>query len=363
MQDPFDGELHFWKDPGTYFQNFGRVTKYKKSSQYWFSAKADEGESKDQSIRVRFNDGGHANVSGSLRFDLPLDDVHLRTIHTRYGSQAAIEQDLIRTVVSKAVYMTGPLMSSKESYAEKRSDMIQDIGDQVSHGVYKTETEEVRETDPLSGKEKTVSIVKLMKGADGTVLRQEASPLEALNIKASNFTINEVTYDEVVEKQITQQQEALMQVQTAMAEARKAEQSAITAEKEGQAAAAKAKWEQEVLKAKAVTEAEQKKAVAELNMNAAEFTKKEQILLGEGEAARKRAVMDADGALDKKLTAWVEVNKAYAAELGKQRWVPEVQMGQGSGNTGPDIMDFLKVKTAQDLALNIRMQPGPGAQK
>lgn len=151
-----------------------------------------------------------------------------------------------------------------------------------------------------------------------------------------------------------------------MPAARKAEQRAITAEKEGQANAAKAKWEQEVLKAKAVTEAEQQREVAKLNMQAAEFTKKQEILLGEGEGARRRLVMQADGALEKKLAVYTEVMKAFAAELGKQRWVPEVVMGgsstgQGGGANAASLIDLLMVKTARDLSLDMRV-PNTGGQ-
>ncbi len=357
IQSPIAGNLKFLKEPGVYGQWFGKVTRYKKSTQFWFSSKADQGSDSNQAIKVRFNDGGHANLSGSLRFDLPLDEDNLRKIHTRYGSQDAVEQQLIRTVVEKSVYMSGPLMSSKESYAERRSDLIAYIEDQVAHGVYRSETEYDKETDPISGKEKTVTKVKLVKDEKGTVARQEPSPVEEFGIRVTNLSINELAYDDAVEKQIQAQQQAVMNIQTAMAEARKAEQKALTAEKEGQADAAKAKWEQEVLKAKAVTEAEQKREVARLAMEAAEFTKQEQIKLGEGEAARKKAVMAADGALEKKLGAWIEVNKAYAAELGKQRWVPEVQMGlpvgTTNGNAATGVIDLLQVKTARDLALDI----------
>lgn len=41
---------------------------------------------------------------------------------------------------------------------------------------------------------------------------------------------------------ISQQQAATMQIQTALANAKKAEQDAITAQKQGEADAAKAKW-------------------------------------------------------------------------------------------------------------------------
>ncbi len=359
VQDPIDGELHIWKEPGLHLQAFGRITRYNKSAQYWFLKEPDDGSEKDGSIRLRFNDGGNASVSGSLRFDLPLDDEHLLAIHSRFGSQEAVRQQLVRTVVGKSVYMTGPLMSSKESYAERRADLIQYIADQVAHGVYRTRSEEERVVDALSGKEKTISVVTLVRDADGAVARQEGSPLEELGIVAGNFAINGVFYDDDVDAQIKQQQQALMQVQTAMAEARKSEQKAISAEKEGQAAAASAKWEQEVLKATAVTAGEQGKEVAKLRMEAAEYFKREQALIGEGEAARKKSVMDADGALEMKLAAYVEVQKAYAAEIGKQRWVPEVQMGGATtsgGSNATALMDLLQAKTARDLTVDLRAE-------
>lgn len=160
----------------------------------------------------------------------------------------------------------------------------------------------------------------------------------------------------------------LMRVQTAMAESKEAEQKAITAEKQGQAAAAQAKWKQEVEKATEVTKAEQQKAVAllgaqqkkevaELAVQTAELYKREQTFIGEGEAARRKLVMQADGALDKKLAAWVEVQKAYAAEIGKQRWVPEVMIGGGNGSPGggaTNLMDLLQVNAARDLALSVK---------
>ena len=368
MQDPIDGDLHIWKSPGLYYQNFGKTTHYKKSFQFWFSNMKDQGEDRDQSIQVRFNDGGHANISGSLRVDLPLDDDNLRKLHTKYGSQEAIEHQLIRTIMEKSVYMSGPLMSSKESYAERRSDLIAYIEDQVTGGVYKSEVEYLKEVDPISGKEKTITKVKLIKDEKGQLARQEPSALIEYGIRVYNLAINNMPYDATVEKQIQAQQQAVMEVQTAMAEARKAEQRAITAEKEGQANAAKAKWEQEVLKAKAVTEAEQQREVARLNMEAAGFTKKQEILLGEGESERRKLVMQADGALDKKLAAYTEVMKAFAAEWAKQRWVPEVQIGDtgggsGGSNAATNLLQLLQVKTARDLALDMSVPNTPAPRR
>jgi regulator of protease activity HflC (stomatin/prohibitin superfamily) len=349
IQSPVSGELTYHVTPGMKWQGAGRVTKYPRRTIYEFK------------IPIRFNDGGHATMHGSVQYEMPLDVDHLRALHLKFGSPEAIQHQLIETVVNKSIYMTGPLMSSKESYAEKRNYLISYVEDQISKGVYKTTQKEVKTKDAMTGQDKTVTIVEIVL-KDGMPERQEEAVLESFGIKTFNFAVVELPYDDTVEKQIKSQQDLIMQVQTAIADAKRAEQASITAEKNGQAEAAKAKWEQEVIKAKEVTKGEQLKAVAKLSKEAAEFTKAEQILLGEGEAARKKLVMAADGALQPKLAAWIEAQKVWAEAIKGGRWVPEVVMGEGqrAGSGATDLVSLLMAKTAKDLALDMQMS-GAGA--
>ena len=107
------------------WQGWGKATHYKKSNTFWFSAPdKSTGQDMDKSIPVKWNDGGHANISGSVRYDLPTDDKQIIALHSIFGSQEAIENTVIKTNIEKAVYLTGPLMTSKESYAERRNDLI-----------------------------------------------------------------------------------------------------------------------------------------------------------------------------------------------------------------------------------------------
>lgn len=185
--------------------------------------------------------------------------------------------------------------------------------------------------------------------------------LTAFGIRTFNFAVTEVKYEKSLDDQIKQQQVITMDVQTAIADAKKAEQRAITVAKQGEADAAKAKWEQEVIKAKAVTEAQQKLEVATLDAKAAEQTKRAQILLGEGEAARKKMVMEADGALEKKLQALIEINRLYAQAVEKYQgnWVPSLVMGgASSGSSAPGsgaltLVDLLTAKTARELGVDL----------
>ncbi|MBF0592179.1 MAG: hypothetical protein HQL02_08830 [Nitrospirae bacterium] len=362
IQNPITGTLYIYTTQGIKLQLFGKVTKYNKSMQYWFSAKKDQGSPADESIKIRFNDGGHANVSGSVRVDLPLDDKHLTLIHTKYGSQRAIMHELVRTIIEKSVYMSGPLMSSTESYAARRNELLGYIEDQAQDGVFATTSVETKVKDPLTGADKTVTVVELIKRPDAPngIVRRESSPLKEFNIRVYSLSINAVTYDDVVEKQIAAQQAAIMDVQTAIANAKKAEQQTLTVEQTGKASAAQAKWEQEVLKAKAVTQAEQERDVARLTLDAARFKKEAAITEGEGEARKKELIMAADGALTQKLAVYESVMKTAVTELAKQKWVPEVVMGGGSAQTNGatafnDMLGLLSYQVLKSINTDIQI--------
>ncbi|MEJ0057272.1 MAG: hypothetical protein WDN75_17420 [Bacteroidota bacterium] len=71
--------------------------------------------------------------------------------------------------------------------------------------------------------------------------------------------------------------------------------------------------------------------------------------------------MQADGALEMKLNAQVEVQKAWADAFSKYtpaRSVPQFQTGAGGGNGNGAIsfMDIITAKTAKDFALDMRQK-------
>lgn len=408
VQSPGSGKLTWYTSPGLKPRWGGHVTFYRKREQFWFSTSSSPGQDRpqDNALPVRFNDGGTADISGSISYEMPSDELHLTAVHTKYGSQQAVDQQLIRTVIEKSIFMTGPLMSSSESYAARRPELLNLMYDQIEHGIYQTLAKDVVVKDELTGNEKTIRVVDIIKDAHGVFAREEESPLAEFGMHTFNLSFNNVHYDPVVEAQIQAQQRAVMAVQTAQAMAKTAEQDAITAEKQGQANAAKAKWEQEVLKAQEVTAAEkrlavsaleaeasrtnatiaaeQKLSVAVLEANASKtnaliaadqrlqvanldyqsaLKKKEtDIALGEGESSRRKMVMEADGALDQKLEAYVQVQQAWAANIPKYAgaWVPQVVTG-GSGansayNGAQTMMDAMGIKAMSDLGLNMKMQ-------
>ena len=356
------GDLNTFTEPGWKNQAFGKVTVYQRRDQFSFSSVKDQGKTADESISTRFNDGGHGNISGTVNWQMPLKHEQIVALHKEFGSTAAIEQQLIRPAMQKVIYNVGPTMSSTESSAEKRPEIPKYIDDQLVNGPYLTKTVTVTQKDPITGADKQVAVVQIAMNDKGQPMRESKSQISEYGIVLQPVSINEIRYDQIVEDQIKQRQQSTTGVQISIANAKKAEQDAITTEQQGKATAAKAKWEQETLNAKEIAFAEKAVAVATLGAKAAEQYKKEQILRGEGDAQAKSLRMNADGALDAKLEAYVTVSKAYATAMGEYQgaWVPSVVMGNsaGGGNGAAALVEMLTAKTARELGIDMSVTKG-----
>jgi hypothetical protein len=330
------GDIRVIDQPGPVLQNFGIATHYKKSNQFWFSKHTDEGNDQDQSVKIRFNDGGHGTISGSVRWYMPVDHKSILKLHTDFRSQEGIEQELIRQVLTKSIYMTGPLMSSKESSAEKRNDLLSYIEDQAINGVYKTKQEDTKVHDDLTNGDKTTTVVKIVQDSKGTPARQEKSAIRNYGVNLQGLALNSIDYSDDVEKQIKLQQNLVMQVQTSIANARKSEQDAITTEQKGKADAAKAKWDQEVIKAKLVTEAQQKKEVAELDAKTAILLAQKVRTDADAESYKNAKMVSAGLTPQEKAQFEMDTKIGVATALSKIQ-LPATYM-TGNSNTGGNSM-------------------------
>ncbi|MBU2579903.1 hypothetical protein KKF19_03055 [Patescibacteria group bacterium] len=361
--------------PGLWLQLFGDIQVWPKADTFYFTADSEEGEGKDQSIEVRFNDGSLSRISGTVRITMPTSEEQVLSLITEkgYKSFVDLEQKLILPHVRNSLRLAANLMSARESYAEKRPDYISWTWDQIQNGVYKTKEEERKVKDLLSGEEITKLFKTIKEDKDGNPLR-EVSPLDDLGIIISNFEVKKFIYSDKVQEQIATQQAALMAVETAIAQAKEAEQNKLTIIEVGKANVEKARYEKEESKVRALVEARKEKEVAELHAQkalevakldkqSAEFTKQKDILLGEGEAKRKSLVMAADGALKLKTEVYERVMGRFAQEFGKQKWVSEVVFNSGessksSGNEAANLISILTATTLKDLGLNMAMPKG-----
>lgn len=353
------GKMTAITTPGVFLKNFADVTTYKASDIIYFSKHEEEGRAKDESITVQFNDGATANVTGNVRIDLPVNADQLIDIHKHFRSYDSLIKDTVKQVVGESVILTASLMTAEQSYTTKRAEFSQLAYDQLLHGVYLTEAKTINVKDSKTGESVDKEVVVISRDEKGIPRRKE-SVLGKYGITIGQFVVKEIDYEKTVADQIQTKQQSLMKVVSAKAEAEKAVQDRLTAEEVGRKNVAVAKYEQEVKKATAVTQAEQELDVAKLHRAAEEQNKAANIAKGEGEGEYRRKLMIADGALDKKLAAYVETQKAWASAVATSanRLVPEVVMGGNTGSAGGQnaamtFMDILGAKAARDLSLNL----------
>lgn len=373
-QDAYDGDMTVYSTPGFKWIWFASTVTYPKRGQIELFPADKDGkvsmdlnskEAKGYGAPIRFNDKGGATFYGQFSYTLPTDEMSILKIRTKYPSKESLENRLILPVITKSIYMTGPTMSSEESAAARRAELIATIMDMINYGPWQVVNAPEQVHDPITDTMKTVNVAKPVVDANAPngKARQEVGALIDFGVIVFNPEIKKWKYDDQVEKQIESQRRITMEIQTAVADTNKAQQEIIKVEKEGEAEAAKAKWLQEKENATEIALAEKNKKVAKLAKEAAVFTKAEQILLGQGEAERKRLVMQADGALEIKIKAYENVNGMYAKALSeyKGNLVPQIVMsGQaGKGGTTPQnaigqMMELFTVKTAKDLALDMK---------
>ena len=354
-QFPFSGEMEFWTSPGFKWQWFGKTTHYYKTNQVWFNniVTTDRGELttyglENPAFPITYADKGKGFVLGSVRIELPKTEEHLNLIQEHYGSEDRLMEELIKPTIGKVILACGPLMTSLESVAEKRNDLIAYATDQLNNGIYATTTRTVERLNSITNELEKIQQAEIIYDDNGNPKRNEESPFVKYGLKVSQLAIADLKYETATNNQIARQREADMDIISAKAEAAKAIQQTIKIEEEGKQRAAEAKWAQEAIKAAEVTKAEQAYEVARLQaLEAKEIAKKiEQE--GVAKAAANRALVNAGLTPLEKATIEKETKIGVAQALAKIQ-LPTYVVAGGSGGNGNTAMDAMGLKMITDL--------------
>ena len=393
VQSPISGDLTVHTDPGLKGQYFGKVTLYPRSGVFEFNQPVDPNDptqvkfydpKRDDSLKITFNDGGEAWISGSIRYDYPLDSEQITILHKMFSSHENVKRGLIEKTVERSIYMSGPLMSSIDSFMSRRADLPKLIEDQAMNGLYNVRTRDVIIEDEFTKERKNIKQAEPIedKSAPRGLSRQEASVLSKYGLNLSNFTTNNISYSPKVQQRVDALFAAQSDIQVATLNAKKAEQDKKTAEQKGQADATTAEWKAKTIAAEqiaaaekdatmmkinaerdksvAVTKANQQREVAEQEKVTAGLYKDAQLLRADADATYKKKVMEADGALAQKLEVYKYSVDRFAEAMKDYRgaWVPQIATGvSGQGNNAAmNMMEFLSIKAAKDLSLDMSIK-------
>lgn len=332
-QAAMTGELTVMSDPGTYLQLFGTITTYQVSDVYYFSkSELDGGQGSDADpIKVRFNDGGTAEVSGVIKFRLPTDPEKRLLIHRDFKTYQALKHDLIRQSVAEALMQTAPLMRAEDSYSTRRSEFTDIAENQVVEGIYETASKEFKDKD-ADGNEFIIKEVNIAKDKNGNSIIRKESALKQYGIEVIQFVIKDIDFDQTIDALIAKKKEAEQQKVVAKANAEKAKQDAITAREQGNARIATEKANQDVEKIKEVTIAQKEYEVSKLKRQQAEQDAQAAIVAGKAQAEVNRLKVAAGLTPLERATIEKETKIGIAEQLAKVQF-PGMMVIGGSGNS------------------------------
>ncbi|WP_137972648.1 SPFH domain-containing protein [Pseudomonas sp. F(2018)] len=399
------GEEKIVDDVGYATKWFGRATPWKKAlsvqSVLTEALEIDDSSDNDslgatiEAFPIVFLGNVDAKVESSARFRLPSGDQFLKIAQEYRNPENFIKTALV-PAIKETLQATASLMSADDFYAGARSEFAAEFENQLNDGLYLIKRKEVR--GPRGHLPSQTAI--LQAGSEqGTFGDNSASQFITEKVmdskgipvrKQQQFRKYGV---EVVEARITnvdpnpQYKQRMVKVQQALAELAVARQNRLKEEEEKLLVTARGEKEVEARRQETLrdqiertTQAETEKQLARINAERekgrAEIEKQTAELLrdkaaitaaatkitADAEAYARKAVIEADGALQPKLDALVEINKVWA-EAASQAPVPGVMMGGGANGASASrqdeigqLMGILATKAARDLSLDMKVK-------
>ncbi|MFO3720638.1 SPFH domain-containing protein [Pseudomonas sp. HLMP] len=393
------GEEKVVEDVGYATKWFGRSTVWRRTIGVQSALQVDQQEDTPrgqpavvlQNLPIVFLGNVDAKAEFSTQFRLPSGEAFLK-IAQEYRTPDNFLQRALLPAVKETLQATASLMSADDYYAGNRSHFGAEFENQLRNGLYLTSRKEVRvkrdnfpaqtailqagtDQGSFGDNSSTRFIIEKKLDKDGQELR-----------KQQQFRLFGV---EVVDARVThidpnpQYQQRMVRVQQALAELAVARQNRLKEEEEKELVSARGAKDVEAKRQESLrqqiertTEAETEKQLtlinAEREHRRAEIDKQTAELLrdkarvnaeatkitADAEAYAREASLKADGALQTKLDALVQINRAWA-DAAARAPVPGVMMGSAEGGIGRQdemnkLMSVLATKAARDLALDLK---------
>ena len=316
-------------------------------------------------IMIRFSDATTAHVKGITQFILPSDEKEMILIHNTHRTPQSLVIKRLAPYTKECLQSSAQLMSSEKHYGGGRAQMAQDFMDQLKEGVYLLKTEENIVFDSLEKEKKRIYQTEIQYDKTSSPKRKLSS-IKEYGITVADAAITDVDYEDQVDQKLTKIIDAATKSAISKQELMTAQQQTLTAKAKGEQALVEIEYQQKQEQTRQVVEAETKVKVAEQDRLQQRIAYEGSILeakkikeLADAQAYARMKIMKADGALEMKLNAQIEVQKVWADAFSKYTGaiVPQIQTGGSTGANGAlNFMDIMTAKTARDFALDMKPQ-------
>ncbi|MBL7841702.1 MAG: hypothetical protein JNJ75_16275 [Cyclobacteriaceae bacterium] len=318
-------------------------------------------------IMIRFSDATTADVKGITQFILPSDEKEMILIHNTHRTPQSLVIKRLAPYTKECLQSSAQLMSSEKHYGGGRAQMAQDFMDQLKEGVYLLKTEENIVYDSLEKEKKRIYQTEIQYDKKTSAPKRKLSSIKEYGITVADAAITDVDYEDKVDQKLTKIIDAATKSAISKQELMTAQQQTLTAKAKGEQALVEIEYQQKQEQTRQVVEAETKVKIAEQDRLQQKIAYEGSILeakkikeLADAQAYARSKIMKADGALEMKLNAQIEVQKVWADAFSKYQGaiVPQIQTGGGSSTNGAlNFMDIMTAKTARDFALDMKPVP------
>lgn len=356
--------------PGIYYQGFfAKATSWPNQISVTYQEAQADFNLEDNGVEVgriniRFNDATTADVKGITQFILPPTEKDMIFIHNTHRTPQSLVQKRLAPYTKECLQSSAQLMSSEKHYGGGRAQMAQDFMDQLQSGVFLLSTNEKLVYDSLEKEKKRVYLSEKQMDKEGHVKRKQSSIAE-YGVTVADAAITDVDYEDKVDQKLVKIIDAVTKAAISKQDLMRAQQEALTAKAQGEKELVEIEYTTKKDQTKQVVEAQTKVAVAEQDKLQQKIAYEGSILeakkikeLAEANAYAKRTEMQADGALEKKLKAYTEVQQYWAEAFSKYTGnvVPQIQSGtNGASNNGAvNFAEIMTMKAQRDLALDMK---------
>ncbi|MBI6885149.1 SPFH domain-containing protein [Pseudomonas putida] len=342
---------------------------------------------------ITFLGGVTGTVDSNIRIILPNGDQFLQLAKSYRNPENFVVQSVI-PIVKNTLQSTAQMMSADDYFGGGRSEFARSFADQMAEGIFLVRpvekqihntrmaaqgavAQDGKDQGEFGGGQSTIIVTEKVIGKDGLPVRLERQ-FGKLGILLADANVLNIDPNEQFKKR-------MVDVQTSQAQLMVARQGRQTADEQKKLVTAKGEMEveekrqitlrdqvekttnAETAKRLVIIEAEREQQKAEIERKTAQVQfEKAQIdaqttkALADAEAYKKRVVIQANGALEQKLAAIIQINKDWAA-AAQNAPVPGVVMGGGSGSVSRQadigsLMEIMAAKAAKDLQLDMQVK-------
>lgn len=374
-------------DVGWYFSGWGTSTEYPHQIDITHGSDLPP-------YNVRMADNWTGSVFQATRFIIPLDDEQFKKMHHDFRSPERLIASLLRPAVTSSLDSTANLFSMEEYYAGgKRDEFKNEYKNAVEKGRAKVRqivtdglttasiqkaiaTDDVEDTSSTNNIRTQRIVMEKITDDSGSVVR-EPHDYMSYGITVGSAIVETLDPDDKFESQIQARKDAASRRIVAQEQRREQEEQKLLAIQTGETDIAKRQAESKVIQIQKTTDAETDKQLAIIeankikeqaniaketafvNLEKAKLEAQTTKTLADAKAYEKKAVLEADGALEKKLEAWVQAQAVWA-DAAKEMNVPTNVFGGNSSTSGvsasESLMQMLSIKTAKDLAIDMSIK-------